>query len=57
MTSEVIENKFPRHVAIIMDGNGRWSEKQGKHRVLGINMASKRYVKQLLSQEIVSLKH
>ena len=35
MTSEVIGNKFPRHVAIIMDGNGRWSEKQGKHRVLG----------------------
>ena len=35
MTSEVIENKVPRHVAIIMDGNGRWSEKQGKHRVFG----------------------
>ena len=35
MTSEIVENSFPKHVAIIMDGNGRWSEQQGKHRVLG----------------------
>lgn len=27
--------KQPKHVAIIMDGNGRWAEKQGKHRVFG----------------------
>ncbi len=32
MTSE---NNFPKHVAIIMDGNGRWSERQGKHRIFG----------------------
>ena len=35
MTSKVLENKLPKHVAIIMDGNGRWSEQKGKHRVLG----------------------
>ncbi|RBW47410.1 di-trans,poly-cis-decaprenylcistransferase [Psychromonas sp. B3M02] len=35
VTSESLNNKLPRHVAIIMDGNGRWSEKQGKHRVFG----------------------
>ena len=29
------KNKLPKHVAIIMDGNGRWSEQKGKHRVLG----------------------
>lgn len=28
-------NKIPEHVAIIMDGNGRWAEKQGEHRVFG----------------------
>ncbi len=28
-------NKLPQHVAIIMDGNGRWAKKQGKPRVFG----------------------
>jgi len=28
-------NLSPRHVAIIMDGNGRWAKLQGKMRVLG----------------------
>ena len=27
--------KMPKHVAIIMDGNGRWAEKKGKKRVFG----------------------
>lgn len=27
--------KHARHVAIIMDGNGRWAQSKGKHRVLG----------------------
>ncbi len=27
--------KIPTHVAIIMDGNGRWAEKQGKERIYG----------------------
>ncbi|CAN5827359.1 hypothetical protein BH11MYX2_BH11MYX2_15770 [soil metagenome] len=26
---------LPRHVAIIMDGNGRWAETQGKPRLDG----------------------
>ena len=29
------KNKIPKHVAIIMDGNGRWAEKHGKARVFG----------------------
>ncbi|MAW14829.1 MAG: di-trans,poly-cis-decaprenylcistransferase [Flavobacteriaceae bacterium] len=28
-------NKLPKHVAIIMDGNGRWANLQGKSRVKG----------------------
>lgn len=26
---------LPRHLAIIMDGNGRWAEKRGLHRLMG----------------------
>ncbi|MBX2904197.1 MAG: isoprenyl transferase [Chitinophagales bacterium] len=26
---------LPKHIAIIMDGNGRWAKQQGKHRVFG----------------------
>jgi len=26
---------LPRHVAVIMDGNGRWAERQGKPRIVG----------------------
>ncbi|QIK16498.1 isoprenyl transferase [Blattabacterium sp. DPU] len=28
-------NNIPHHVAIIMDGNGRWAEKRGKNRTFG----------------------
>lgn len=27
--------KLPKHIAIIMDGNGRWAKEQGKKRVFG----------------------
>ena len=29
------KNNIPEHVAIIMDGNGRWAEKHGKARIFG----------------------
>ena len=31
----IILDRLPKHIAIIMDGNGRWAEKQGKDRVFG----------------------
>ena len=36
MTSaEINKDKLPKHVAIIMDGNGRWAKKQSKIRIFG----------------------
>lgn len=33
---EKIDNaRLPEHIAIIMDGNGRWATAQGKHRIFG----------------------
>ena len=28
-------NKLPEHIAVIMDGNGRWAEKNNKNRIFG----------------------
>ena len=28
-------NKLPKHIAIIMDGNGRWAKEKGKFRIFG----------------------
>jgi undecaprenyl diphosphate synthase len=33
--SDIAGERWPRHVAIIMDGNGRWAERQGLVRVAG----------------------
>lgn len=33
--SQINTNNLPNHIAIIMDGNGRWAEMKGKPRVFG----------------------
>ncbi|MDR1006904.1 MAG: isoprenyl transferase [Bacteroidales bacterium] len=31
----IINNEIPKHIAIIMDGNGRWAKQKGKERIFG----------------------
>ena len=33
--NEINKENIPKHVAIIMDGNGRWAKQKGKLRVFG----------------------
>lgn len=35
MKEQIDKENIPKHVAVIMDGNGRWAKKQGKMRVFG----------------------
>ena len=35
LESRIKLQPYPKHIAIIMDGNGRWAKKRGKIRVFG----------------------
>ena len=35
MNCEIDKNRIPQHIAIIMDGNGRWAMERGKERTYG----------------------
>ena len=35
------QKKLPNHIAIIMDGNGRWAKQRNKNRIYGHNKAKK----------------
>lgn len=35
LREQIDPEKIPRHVAVIMDGNGRWAKQQGKSRIEG----------------------
>ncbi len=35
MSTQLDKNRIPRHIAIIMDGNGRWAKARGMERAMG----------------------
>ena len=49
-------NNIPKHVAFIMDGNGRWAKKRGLPRVKGHEEGSKRIEKVALNAQKLGIK-
>lgn len=49
MSQKICAKKNPNHVAIIMDGNGRWAQARGKRRIVGHYVGSKR-VREIVKQ-------
>ena len=47
-------NRVPEHVAIIMDGNGRWAKRRGEQRVFGHAHYPTTQVRQQVTQRIAS---
>ena len=41
LKGKIQEGRLPKHVAIIMDGNGRWAKKQGLARTFGHEKGAK----------------
>ena len=41
MKEKLDQNNLPRHIAVIMDGNGRWAKKRGAERIFGHKSAIK----------------
>ncbi|MBO7227310.1 MAG: isoprenyl transferase [Bacteroidales bacterium] len=35
MNTQINKDKLPQHIAVIMDGNGRWAKQQEKERIFG----------------------
>ena len=42
--TDINKDTLPQHVAIIMDGNGRWAKKQSKIRIFGHKVGVKAVV-------------
>ncbi len=41
MKTQIQKDRLPQHIAIIMDGNGRWAKQQGMARVFGHQRGAK----------------
>src|SRR6266576_2481782 len=39
--SNIPAERFPRHIAVIMDGNGRWAVRRGLERIRGHEQGAK----------------
>ncbi|MGI6710444.1 MAG: isoprenyl transferase [Bacilli bacterium] len=54
---KIDKNSLPKHVAIIMDGNGRWAKKRGMPRNLGHKAGAKRLVDIIIYANKIGIKY
>ncbi|WP_431137076.1 isoprenyl transferase [Psychroserpens mesophilus] len=54
---QILKDKLPKHVAIIMDGNGRWAKNQGMLRVIGHENGTKSVRNIVEASAEIGIKH
>lgn len=58
MDKEIIDSAYlPKHIAIIMDGNGRWAEKRGMQRNFGHREGMERVIEIVEAAKEIGIKH
>ena len=55
--SKINKDNTPKHIAIIMDGNGRWAQKQGHDRLFGHNFGVESVREVLKAAQTVNVKY
>ncbi|MGC1632739.1 MAG: polyprenyl diphosphate synthase, partial [Gelidibacter sp.] len=57
LKKQIHTDKLPNHLAIIMDGNGRWAKKQGLLRVIGHEKGTKSVREVVEASAQIGIKH
>lgn len=58
MDKDIIDSAYlPKHIAIIMDGNGRWAEKRGMQRNFGHREGMERVIEIVESAKEIGIQH
>lgn len=57
LREEIDLNNTPKHIAIIMDGNGRWAQQQGEDRLFGHNFGVEAVRESLKAAQDIGVKY
>ncbi len=55
--TDIDKNSVPNHVAVIMDGNGRWAKQKGKNRLFGHHNGVKAVRETIEAAAEIGVKH
>ena len=57
LKKDIHKDKLPHHIAVIMDGNGRWAKKKGYKRILGHENGTKSVREVVEASAEIGVKH